>query len=1041
MNIYIGITILLISLVSCGDRTSNPIERNVYLDDVTDRSTKEDSVLSILGPQTAKFKSKALIKRGRPLAPSDKRYLRVEVERNKNILNYNHQILENGTREIHISGKDIVFEASDRQRILEVLEGFRDISNVTIHAETVEINNSVKILGANVEIKAKRLIIGPKGTLNLTPPSFVTSAQQFEDGLDGIKGVHLSLVLKEEPIILPREEKRIFIINGGNGQDAGPGQNGTDGVSRRDLGQGIVSVWTPVCPERGGIAKSSKDICEYRFTDGSPKPPEKGNDALAGGRPGAPGDGGSMSSNWPLPVGSYELKSGQVGKNAGIYKGGQPGSPNPFIIVGRRVGERIFTLSPGKDAGSPEAFKSSGQEGVFSQVQTKNWFNSGYFEYSLKYANDLHKQNLINFSLESIEEVLNHCNEALDYEFLDNRLSYQQCQTGEKSHFSLVSNLDFYGHPATWTPNLSFETNYKLFNEEVSRSFQILFMTYWLTDKQRSLEENLSAVKYTQKQLFDEIQEVGDKFNSLVKVIPEIKKKLSDVLVKEQAFKDELRQLEIKINEEASRRVIDRHKVSSFKKMVKSLASLATVIPVGQPAFGVVANTVDSIVQGVGTDKPLEEFFRQLTNNLSSFNPIVFQQSKNSWNQMRERIDLSHLRNVFSLSPGNSEYSGAEIERMKSQYFDDLNSFMIPIVKEISRQAKTSKKQQVPASEVETEILRIKNEHPIFNEVTNNLKALIATKMELNAEIIDLNSSVGSITNHIGDNFQAITRLSEQKLSLSKGNDFVLKEIVTQIGERAKSRLDKYYYLLLKSYQYRMLSNYEGKLDLGPSEEKIFALVKANDNGRMTPDEFISVKEIYHDQIAQMIHSIVDEANSGRLFHTQSERGFRLSNKQIAALNSGYDIYIDLKQGDMSFDDLTEVRINSIEVEKLEFEIEGTPSVIAEGQLTVHHTGASYFKKANDYLAFDFGDTASQSRLKWGGTKNVLLDSLNPIRPSFSDESLLSALIQSDEDRLVFARPGGLTNLKIKLKTKVDNGAKLKLKEGHIKINYDYKDI
>ncbi|MCF8057764.1 MAG: hypothetical protein K9K67_00600 [Bacteriovoracaceae bacterium] len=1041
MNIFIWITYLLLSLVSCGDGTTVVKERNIYLDDFIDPSLKEDSVLSILGPQTAKFKSKALIKRGRPLAPSDKRYLRVEVEWNKSLLNFNHQVLEKGTREIHISGKDIVFEAADRQGILEIIEGFRDISHVTIHGENLEINTSVKILGANVEIKAKRLIIGPKGELDLTPPSFETSASQFQNGLDGLKGAQLSLILKEAPIIHPREEKRIFILNGGNGQDAGAGQDGADGVSRRDLGNGIVAVWTPVCPRRGGILKSSMVTCEYKFKDGHPSPPENGKNGLAGGRPGVPGDGGSIRSNWTLPLGSYDLRAGQVGKNAGIYKGGQPGGPNPYMVVGRGIGEGIYTLSAGQDARSPGALKSNGIDGVFEKVQTQNWFNSGYFEYSLKYANDLHKQNQISHSLESIEEILGHCNEALDFEFLDNQLSYQKCQTGHKRHFNLVSNLDFYGHSATWTPNLSFETNYKLFNEEVSRSFQILFMTYWLTDKQRSLEENLSAVNSTQKQLLEEIEEESDKFNSIVKVIPEIKKKLSDVLVKEEGFREELRLLEIKITEEANNRVIDRNKVSSLKKMVKSLASLATVIPVGQPAFGVVANTVDSIVQGIGTDKPLEEFFRRLPNNLSSFKPSVFQQSKNSWNQMRERIDLSHLQNIFSLSPENSDYSNADIKLMKLKYFDDLNSFMVPIVREISRQANTSKKQQVPASEVEKEILKIKNSHPIFNEITNNLKALIATKTELNAEIVDLNSNLGIITNKIGDNFQDITRLSEQKLALSKGNDFVLKEILKQIGDRAKSRLDKYYYLLLKSYQYRMLSNYEGELDLRPSEEKILTLVKANDNGRMTPDEFISVKEIYNDQIAQMIKSIVDEANSGTLFHTQAKRGFRLSENQLVALNSGFDVYIDLKQGDISFDELTEVRINSVEVEKLEFTIEGNPGVIAEGQLTVQHTGSSYFKKANEYLAFDFGDTASKSRLKWGGTKNVLLDSLNPIRPSFSDESLLSALIESDEDRLLFARPGGLTNLKIKLKTKVDNGAKLKLKEGHILINYDYKEI
>ena len=65
---------------------------------------------------------------------------------------------------------------------------------------------------------------------------------------------------------------------------------------------------------------------------------------------------------------------------------------------------------------------------------------------------------------------------------------------------------------------------------------------------------------------------------------------------------------------------------------------------------------------------------------------------------------------------------------------------------------------------------------------------------------------------------------------------------------------------------------------------------------------------------------------------------------------------------------------------------------------------------------------------------------LSQIEPSFADQSLLSVLLNSTEDVILFARPGALTQLKVKLDTKIDGGAKSTLQDARLVIDYDYLD-
>ncbi|MCO4794411.1 MAG: hypothetical protein KC493_11895 [Bacteriovoracaceae bacterium] len=1057
-----GLLLLSLLISSCGDEVNNysgsanpvnPIDQSQG--DTTNPTGEADLDLSLLSPSNNNIKAKHFITRGKPLTESDKRYTKVDILKNKKLTTFNHTSFATGTREVIISGKHILINKVDLQGIRKLLNNQSDISSVTINAERVDIESELKIPSSIVTINARTLLIRKNGSIDLTPNPFLQKAAQFKNGTNGIHGSSLTLNL-ERIEIDSNIKSPVFKVKGGNGQEAGNGQAGTKGRNGTHLGGNVIYRVT----EKEHCIRERPD--RWKFWDchsrtdkaGSPTWPTSGTAAKPGGKPGLPGNGGSFISNIEVAKNFIDLSGGKSGKAAkAIYKGGAAGTPTTahhqyiFTSNHNRNQNRMTAThrtSKGSDAKSPGIVRPTGTVGKVSLSKDDSWQNDGYFEFTLKYAKDLYKLNQLDSASMFIEEVLGEC-EKINSK--NDKVFYAPavCSKSVAQKFQMTSQLDYFGNNATWVPNLSFEANYQLFNTEVERSFRILYLTYWLLNTHQSLEDKIAAIMKTQDQHHDQIEEDSKNFNSLTDKIPGIKKKLEDVKVDETQFREELARVEAQIIAEAQRNVSRRHKIPFYKKAVKVLAAISTVIPAGQPALAAIGNTVNAVVQGIGTDKPWQQVIDTLPNTIGSFMPSKLEESRRNWNEVRQKIDYSNYRRIYSMTPANSGLTPKQIKQQKSKYLKDLSGFMKPIAKELAKMAKQSQQSQVPQGEVNSEIQRIKNSHPLFKRITQKLEALLAKRKELAGEIAHLTTLLGHISNGIVESYVSIAKLGEAQAHLEGGVDASLKAVLKEIEDKTKDRLDKYNYLLVKAYQYRMLKEFPGQLDLVPVLKKIDNLVKSSRDGVLSPSEFNTIKGMYENQMSLVIESVVDEFNSGRSLHNQATRSFNLSKSQIRALNEGYTIYLDLKNRnvfgssnpDLSLED---IRINNIKVVNMDFEVDGNPEVIAEGTLLLRYSGSSYIKKGEDHFLFEFGDSKSHSRLRWGGTKNILLDTLSDIKPSFSDDSLLRSLLSSDDDLLLFARPGGLTELKVSLDTLVDEGSKVKLNEVSLQIDYDYLD-
>ena len=374
-----------------------------------------------------------------------------------------------------------------------------------------------------------------------------------------------------------------------------------------------------------------------------------------------------------------------------------------------------------------------GDDGEIKVREHELWQKDPYFSLSYKYFLDLYRINHFDKAKFVLSELLEQCEKIAN---LTEGFTFaaEYCLQAQGRKMNLLAHRDFYGNHPSWVPNLSLEANYLSFQKEIESSYGILYLTYWLQRENLALDKRLSSIEQGQQLLEDEIDTSAKKQKELIKKLPKLEEKISQVKSDEAFFIERLKEVEKEIMDEARRSVHSRNKLASFKRAFQTLAVFSSAIPGGGPLFGAGVNTVNSMIQGIGEEKPFKQFLSQLPKSVDAFKTKNVQQSIESWNQARERIDFSYFKKLFNRdrAPG---MSSREHEAKKREYFRDLAKFASPFHEGLKEWNRLSSKARVPQTEIEQEIAKIKATHPRFKELAHRVKILLSKKKELADQI------------------------------------------------------------------------------------------------------------------------------------------------------------------------------------------------------------------------------------------------------------------------------------------------------------------
>lgn len=660
------------------------------------------------------------------------------------------------------------------------------------------------------------------------------------------------------------EPLKRFIANGGNGQDAGNGRNATpqtivdmeskvsDEIKLRDS-YSVANFDPPATyyehigfiTELDGNTRdknynkqlSNSQMSFYRKMNGggswgdNSKWPSPGVNPIAPGNPGNAGNGGTLKSNFEL-LEFFMNSPGQGGLKAKDCKGVRPGNPikcakyqvhillPPTIFASKHNrSNKVFTLetidnsATGKDAVAPEAKVRIGNSPVPSIINESNaWVHPLSLQKAIEYARDLFLSN----SRTEVQNFLTPYHQALSLDIPTQAGAWENSNNAQwisaQSEIStmllrLSSHLDYFGNPGGFSPFLSLSSTIKSYEDETQRALKALILSHWITkeaqiieEQSKALQESISVLNKDTQDATKQILQTEQKIDSTINSINSLSQQLEDKADKLDRLKDTLLK-------QAEHDIDQQHQI---KFSIKLCAAICQVIPVGQPVLGSVATlaSVASNLIGSNLDEPVD---------LSEIKD-AFEKCQGSYQQYKEVAEKAKKEKDSPASENEEE------AKKKESVWATVGKGVGPALSQVSEAFSSLK---VPQSEVDAELnqLIIKNDE--WKEIVKEIKDLNAMKSKLITDLEQFLLVLGENNARITSNASATVNMHQEIAKKNLSLDLEVVGFVNQMNHRAKLRLIYSLYLLVKSYETRVLKPISVDWTLSEVTKKIIEITES----------------------------------------------------------------------------------------------------------------------------------------------------------------------------------------------------------------------
>lgn len=946
---------------------------------------------------------------------------------------------------ILVSGKTIIIADGSPTDI----KATQNLASVTIEAEELIVKKPINFLGANVNLNVKKLVFTDSGKIITTPNVPLVKPDPTKDGSKGDKGG--DIILNVSNIDLGGSAIR-FDVSGGAGQAAGWGVTGAPGKSIVPLYENVIkecTVYQLGCVTLNGeFYPNGRTTTECR---GSNDQPTEGSIGTIAGHPGIGGDGGNIIivKNISLDKikSNVNINSGPIGTIAPDTKRGAHGTPvNPEVrtISGTRSsglcdnhgnggkaprfggGVNSIHFKPMdniesavdaiKSPTTPVGTSSVGQlKQSFIYFHVSESFTANYFSHQLDYITDLYRNNYFQEAEMEIVTLLDDSgaiNDDINNLFI--------IKDAKQLLNQLRSHKDINGMDLNAVPELSLNKIATAYKSEINNAFDTIKFTSYFSNKIKTAEEKRDGILKNKDTLSANVISLKTKNEEAYEGLSNLRTIIAEVERDQEAFDTALKQVEAEIASEAQGNINSRADKNKFLGAIKLIANLSKVFPAGQPATTTMGTSIDTIISMTNSDdrnllSRLQSTY-EIYNGLKNIDLI---KSKEDWNSKYRELNSDKFRQ------NHPELKGRQLE----EYIKNMHKSTKPIYDVANEYYKNYIQAEVPRTDYEREIAKIKALNPRFQELTAKLSQLQAKRAKVN-NLINQNMAVLSQTeSDITKSFALMEAADSEYINFTRGLNFSVDDSLKFFQKSARDRLLKYKMLLAKAYTYRLLAPYPGNLDLENVEAKLKNFT-ASDAGETVDADML--KKLYQTDLKQIAGGIFDQIESGNLKEYESEIGFNLNSGELEALSKGQQIVLNLEAKKLLKNNEYNARIISIELDDVSFETQNSSGNL---DLVFEHSGKSSISKNN--VNYNFVHLNTKTNI-WISRFN--LDSSSPtlIKDSKDAENIFSVFFDENqglEKQSLYERVGFNSEFFAKL-----NG-ELKLttlKSAHIKVKYSF---
>lgn len=579
----------------------------------------------------------------------------------------------------------------------------------------------------------------------------------------------------------------------------------------------------------------------------------------------------------------------------------------------------------------------------------------------------------------------------------------------------LNQGLDYFGNPVGWVPLLSFEVMLNSYNTEIDRAIPTLYMYYWLSRVDQTLENKVKAKQFAATEAEQNIDNNLTIINQWIAEIPVLQDQADEIQSSIDILQNELNALEQQLLHKARKNVKKRNRIKKAIGVCRAVANCLPMLgPYGAAAGAAINGVLNSGVLNKFTDVDYSQTVKEIGNKAVSENFYK---------------DLSK-----ALKSAKDSIGSGGIKAL-GKTFDNLYKTAEPLITNITNVNNLLSHGSTPKSEVENELIRLKAQSPEYQRLEGEINTLNTAKAILGQRIKDLENDISTTLADVSENVIALDAFRREAFTGNSKRDLNAIQYLDKMQQRAKNRLLKYHYYLRKAYEYRLLKPYQGEFNLVSMYERFEALGMALGDV-IDANAYSSLSAIFRDVVSGMAEEIIDEYSNN--YPEQSAPiTIVLSKEQLEAINTSDGITLNFHEMGVFAPDEENVRIVKLGVKHIESHLDGNVGYTGYMDLNMTHSGISQLRKDGQIYWFNHISKSTTSPHTWGIRYDAITHENTTIEPSAASASLLYSILNGN-NIMLFSRPSAWGDINLTKKVHTSGGGDIVIDSLVLSLQYDF---
>ena len=859
------------------------------------------------------------------------------------------------------------------------------VTKLTVICDTLTVRCRWWMPECDVIVFARQILFEGEGCIDTSPAPWelkrardASGTTPGANGANGRPGGKVTIYARDVDAPAGSRAKRI-ITDGGNGQDAGKGIDGSDGRSASNtlswLGDDYVDrkKWTDsfmttvvnvkLEHHRGktvlGIRRIWKvaGIERHNSVQGTTEAPTNGTDAVRPGDAGSGGAPGVLATNNAEFITLWQAKPGKAGQEAPRAKGGEAGWPRQSVFYECVYWWHFYMGSGDYDNTSEAEVKHNdhySNPGVSFSGRAGNDADLVSIDLSETEANVWLHASLVPLLQDYVRACYLRGDQAEAQRLVDQyapvflgeiplkRGVWQQRDMpywrGLQTEFAtlqqrLANHLDYFGKPAGYTPMLSLASTFQLYRMEVDLALEVLMFTAWIAAKQNEQRETAEAARAASQMIIKESAAIAARIEAAESRAETLR---SDVAALEKAQDEahaELAVQKTRLYNEASN---DIARIGQIKMAVNLGAALLQVFPYGQPILGGVAAAGADAFDLL--DEEPDAVLKKVKTRLGDTAKAYKESSKETEELVKKaKAEASELKTA-----AGKKLSVDEIKKLAKTKPAAWSTAGKGVAEAGALVAKAYKAAQVSQAEIEVRLAKLASKDEKWNALVKRIKELIEQRGAIHAALFEISQEVGQGYADLASNYDALAALNGEEASArARALTGDMFRLIEGMGRRAKLSLTQSLYNVVRAFESALFKPVNINWSLDVLADKINTLISDKPMHKWTDTEL-------KDRVGTLRTAFMDNLSVIRQALIADLTAFDMKDRTVDfdihagaqgavldALNQGYSSEIDTARLGVIEPDWQHQMLADLKLRKIEFEEGAQIPVVGDAEIIV----------------------------------------------------------------------------------------------------------